>query len=132
MASYTVRSFEEIPDVSGEYPGEMRMSAASDLGNEQIAFTWRRMPPQTGGKGGYGHHHKKDEELYFILDGTVQFKLGDEILELGGGNVVRCAPEVVRSVWNEGPDDVTLIVVGRRSEDPRNDVETVDGFWPDD
>jgi mannose-6-phosphate isomerase-like protein (cupin superfamily) len=132
MANYSVRSFEEIPDVSGDYPGEIRMSAASNLGNEQIAFTWRRMVPKTGGKGAYGHRHKNDEELYFILEGTVQFKLEDEIVELGPGHVVRCAPEVVRSVWNEGPEDVTLIIVGRRSEDPSVDVEKVDGFWPDD
>ena len=32
MAGYTIRSLEEIPDVLGDYPGEMRMSAASDLG----------------------------------------------------------------------------------------------------
>jgi mannose-6-phosphate isomerase-like protein (cupin superfamily) len=132
MANYTVKSFEDIPDVSGDYPGEMRMSAAGDLGNEQIAFTWRRMPPNTGGKGSYGHRHGKDEEIYFILEGTVQFKLEDEILALGAGQVVRCAPEVVRSVWNEGPEDVVLMVVGRRSEDPSADVEKVDGFWPDD
>ena len=132
MAAYTVRKLEEIPDISGDYPGEMRMTAAADLGNEQLAFMWRRMPAQTGGKGSYGHRHKDDEEIYLVIDGTVQFKLEDEILDLGPGSVVRCAPEVVRSVWNEGPDDVTLIVFGRRSDDPRNDVETVDGFWPAD
>src|SRR5436190_21321705 len=119
MADYVIKRLEEAPDVLGDYPGEMRMMTY-ELGAEKAAFMWRRMPPKTGGKGSYGHHHKKDEELYFILDGTVQFKLGDEILELGGGNVVRCAPDVVRSVWNEGPDDVTLLIVGRRSEDPRN------------
>ena len=53
MAGYTIRSLEEIPDVLGDYPGEMRMTAASDLGTEQVSFTWRRMPPQTGGKGSY-------------------------------------------------------------------------------
>lgn len=132
MAGYTVRSFDEIPDVSGDYPGEMRMSAAADVGNEQIAFMWRRMPARTGGKGGYGHRHREDEELYFILEGTVQFKLGDEVLELGPGHVVKCSPEVVRSVWNEGPDDVVLIVVGPRSENPGDDVEKVEGFWPED
>jgi mannose-6-phosphate isomerase-like protein (cupin superfamily) len=131
MAAYTVTTLEEIPDISGDYPGEMRHSAAAEsLGNEQLAFMWRRMPAQTGGKGSYGHRHQKDEEIYFVLDGTVQFKLEDEILDLGAGSVVRCAPEVVRSVWNDGPDDVVLMIVGRRSEDPRNDVEKVDDFWP--
>ena len=131
MANYTVKKVEEIPDFSGDYPGEMRHSSGADLGNEQIAFMWRRMPPETGGKGSYGHRHKNDEEIYFILDGTVQFKLEDEILDLGPGTVVRCAPQVVRSVWNEGPDDVVLMIVGRRSNDLSDDVETVDGFWPE-
>ena len=130
MADYTVATLEEIPDVSGDYPGEMRMSAAAELGNEQLAFTWRRMPAQTGGKGAYGHRHRNDEEIYFIFGGTVEFKLGDEVLELGPGTVVRCAPQVVRSVWNEGPEDAVLLVVGRRSDDPGKDVETVEGFWP--
>jgi uncharacterized cupin superfamily protein len=132
LASYTVRHLEEIPDISGDYPGEMRHSSGGDIGNEQIGFMWRRMPPQTGGKGSYGHRHRSDEEIYFILDGTVQFKLEDEILELGPGTVVRCAPEVVRSVWNEGPDDVVLMIVGRRSDDMGDDVEQVPDFWPED
>ena len=132
MAGYTVTTLEQIPDVSGDYPGEMRMTAAGDLGNEQLAFMWRRMPAQTGGKGSYGHRHKEHEEIYLVLEGTVQFKLEEEILDLGPGSVVRCAPEVVRSVWNEGPDDVVLVVFGPRSDDPRDDTETVDGFWPSD
>lgn len=131
MASYTIRSLEDIPDVSGDYPGEMRMSAAGDLGNDQVAFMWRRMPAQTGGKGSYGHRHKTAEEIYVVLDGTVQFKLEDEILDLGPGTVVRCAPECVRSVWNEGPEDATVFIFSKRT-DPQGDVETIDGFWPAD
>ena len=131
MPGYTVKRLEEIPDVLGDYPGEMRMSAAADLGNEQVAFTWRRMPAQTGGKGSYGHRHKEDEEIYFVAEGTLQFKLDDEVLDLDAGTVVRCAPEVVRSVWNEGPDDAVVIIVGRKSEDPSADVEQVADFWPE-
>ena len=70
MAGYTIMSLEEIPDVLGDYPGEMRMSAASDLGTEQVGFTWRRMPPLTGGKGSYGHRHFTLEEVYFVASGT--------------------------------------------------------------
>ena len=127
---YSVTRLDGIPDVSGDYPGEMRMSAGAGLGNEQLAFTWRRMPAHTGGKGSYGHRHKKDEEIYFVIGGSVQFKLEEEVMSLGPGTVVRCSPEVVRSVWNEGPEDATLIVVGPHSDDPGDDVEIVDGFWP--
>jgi mannose-6-phosphate isomerase-like protein (cupin superfamily) len=131
MANYTIRHLERIPDVLGDYPGEMRMSAASDLGNEQVSFTWRRMPPKTGGKGGYGHRHKTQEEVYFVASGTLQFKLEDEVLDVPAGTVVRVAPEVWRSVWNEGPDDVVVIICSMKVDDPRDDTEQLPDFWPE-
>jgi mannose-6-phosphate isomerase-like protein (cupin superfamily) len=131
MADWSIKKLEEIPDVLGEYPGEMRMSSASDLGTEQVGFTWRRMPAQTGGKGSYGHRHKTQEEVYFVAAGTLQFKLEDEVIDLGPGTVVRVAPHVARSVWNEGPDDAVLIIVSPKSEDPRADIESVEDFWPE-
>jgi mannose-6-phosphate isomerase-like protein (cupin superfamily) len=132
MAGYKIMALEEIPDVLGDYPGEMRMSAVSDLGTEQVGFTWRRMPPLTGGKGSYGHRHKTQEEVYFVASGTLQFKLEDEIVDVGPHTAVRVAPEVVRGVWNEGPEEAELVIVSTRVDDPRNEAETVDGFWPDD
>jgi mannose-6-phosphate isomerase-like protein (cupin superfamily) len=131
VAGYAIRRLHDIPDVLGDYPGEMRMSSASDLGNEQVSFTWRRMPAQTGGKGSYGHRHKTQEEVYFVASGTLQFKLEDEIFDVAAGNLVRIAPHVTRSVWNEGPDDAVLIMCSVKSDDPQADVELVDGFWPD-
>jgi mannose-6-phosphate isomerase-like protein (cupin superfamily) len=131
MADYSMRHLEEIPDVLGDYPGEMRMTAASDLGNEQVSFTWRRMPAGTGGKGSYGHRHKTQEEIYFVASGTLQFKLEDEVLDVHAGTVVRIAPAVVRSVWNDGPEDVVLIMCSTKSDDPEGDHETVADFWPE-
>src|ERR671929_1519610 len=114
MADYAIRQLEDIPDVLGDYPGEMRMSAAADLGNEQVAFTWRRMPAKTGGKGSYGHRHKSQEEIYFVISGTLQFKLEDEVIDVGPGTAVRVAPDTVRSVWNDGPEDAELVMVSVR------------------
>src|SRR5918999_2985484 len=131
MADYVIRQLDEIPDVLGDYPGEMRMSAASDLGNEQVSFTCRRLPAGTGGKGSYGHRHKTQEEVYFVASGTLQFKLEDEVIDVAAGTVVRIAPAVVRSVWNEGPDDAVLIMCSTKTADPREDIELVEDFWPE-
>ena len=128
---YTVARAADAPDVLGDYPGEMRMTAASDIGNEQVSFTWRRMPPKTGGKGSYGHRHKTQEEIYFVASGTLQFKLEDDVIDIGEGTVVRVAPQVCRSVWNEGPDDAVLIMCSVKTDDPREDIETVEDFWPE-
>ena len=130
MAGYTIRSLEEIPDVLGDYPGEMRMSAASDLGTEQVGFTWRRMPPLTGGKGSYGHRHKTQEEVYFVMSGELQFKLGDEVIDVPAGTAVRVAPGTVRSVWNEQAEDAELLIVSHRIADGQGDTELVADFWP--
>ncbi len=130
MANYTIRRSAEVPDVLGDYPGEMRMFT-EPLGAEQVAFTYRRMPAKTGGKGGYGHRHKTQEEVYFVISGTLHFKLEDEVIELDGGCAVRVAPEVVRSVWNEGPADAELVICSVRVEDPRAEAELVDDFWPE-
>jgi mannose-6-phosphate isomerase-like protein (cupin superfamily) len=131
MADYSIKTLEDIPDVLGDYPGEMRMSAAAELGNEQVAFTWRRMPAQTGGKGSYGHRHKTQEEIYFVADGVLQFKLEDDVIDVPAGTVVRIAPQVWRSVWNEGPDDAVLIMCSVKSGDPVGDVEHLPDFWPE-
>jgi mannose-6-phosphate isomerase-like protein (cupin superfamily) len=128
MTNYTLKPLEEIPDVLGEYPGEMRMGSLG-LDCEQVAFTWRRMPAQTGGKGSYGHRHKTQEEVYFVAAGTLLFKLEDEVMEVPAGTVVRVGPEVARSVWNEGPEDAVLIMVSKKLGDPSADVETVEDFW---
>ena len=126
---YTIRPLSEIPDVLGDYPGEMRM-ITSAVEAEQAALSYRRMPPQTGGKGSYGHRHRTQEELYLVLSGKLQFKLGDDVVDVPAQTAVRVAPEVVRSIWNEGPEDAELVIVSVRVDDPGADVELVEDFWP--
>ena len=128
---YSLCRLDEADDLfGGQYPGEMKM-LAGPLATEQVAFTYRRMPQHSGGKGSYGHRHKTQEEVYFVLSGELQFKLEDEVVDVPEGTVVRVAPEVARSVWNAGPGDAVLIIVSKRSEDPREDTEAVEDFWPD-
>ena len=127
MADYTISHREESDDILGDYPGEMRMMT-SQLGCEQVAFTYRRMPQHTGGKGGYGHRHENQEEIYYVISGRLQFKLGDDVVDVDAGHAVRVAPHVVRSVWNEEAQDAELLIISVKSED---NVETVEGFWPE-
>ena len=127
---YTVKTLADVPDVLGDYPGEMHM-LTYELDTDQVALTYRRMPQHTGGKGSYGHFHREQEEVYFVICGKLQFKLGDDVIEAGKGTAIRCAPEVVRSVWNDEPEDAELVIVSKRIADPHNDSATVPGFWPD-
>ena len=129
MAGYQVLALEQVPDILGDYPGEMQF-ITYEIGAEQVAVTYRRMPQHTGGKGGYGHRHKTQEELYFVIAGKLQFKLDDDVIEAVKGTTVRVSPEVVRSVWNDEPEDAELLIVAKRIDDPQGDAETVPDFWP--
>jgi mannose-6-phosphate isomerase-like protein (cupin superfamily) len=127
---YSVCHVDEAPDVfGGQYPGAMRM-LADPLATEQIAFTHRTMPQHSGGKGSYGHRHKTQEEVYFVLSGELQFKLEDEVIDVPAGSAVRVAPGTVRSVWNERPEEAELLIVSTRIGNARDDVELVPDFWP--
>src|SRR3954468_23385904 len=131
MSDFTIRRLEDVPDAfGGSYPGAMRF-LTEHLGNTQVAFTHRVMPPQTGSKGSYGHRHKTQEEIYFVISGTLQFKLEDEVREVGPLTAVRVAPDTVRGVWNDGPEEAHLVICSTKAEDLRAETETVDSFWLD-
>jgi mannose-6-phosphate isomerase-like protein (cupin superfamily) len=126
MTGYTIATLTDVPDVLGDYPGEMRMLARG-LEAEQVALTYRRMPQHTGGKGSYGHRHEVQEEIYFVISGKLQFKLGEDVVEAGAGTAIRVAPEVVRSVWNDEPVDAELVIVSVVGIDA---AQLVPDFWP--
>ena len=129
---YSIANCDDVPDPTGEYPGEMRMFT-NPLGSEQVALTYRRMPPRTGGMKGLrlGHSHKTQEEIYFVLSGTMRVKVGDEEFDLGPKQALRLSPDCVRAVWNDGPEDVELVMCSVRVEDLRAEARIHQDFWPD-
>jgi mannose-6-phosphate isomerase-like protein (cupin superfamily) len=53
------------------------------------------------------HYHERQEEVYLVLKGEIEFTLGDpgEQVVLGKGGVVRVSPHTVRSLRNTSTDD---------------------------
>ena len=59
------------------------------------------------------HHHERQEEVYIVLDGSIEFTLGDESRVLGPGGIARVDAATVRSLRNTSPDaEATYICVG--------------------
>ena len=129
MSDYQVVKLDEVEDWLGDYPGVMH-GITYAIGAEQVAITYRRMPQHTGSKGSYGHRHKTQEEIYFVVSGKLQFKLGDDVIDVSKHEAIRIPPQTWRGVWNEEPEDAELIIVSTRIDDPRGDAETLEGFWP--
>jgi mannose-6-phosphate isomerase-like protein (cupin superfamily) len=129
---YSVAKRDEAEDYMAEYPGfgELR-SFGGAVDAEQVAFSWRLMPPGTGGRGSYGHKHATQEEIVFVVSGTVTFKIGDDVFEAGPKTAVRIAPHAVRSIHNDGADEAEVILCSTRIDDVRADVELEEDFWPE-
>ena len=60
------------------------------------------------------HAHERQEELYFVHRGTIEFTLGErESQVLGPGGFVRVDPATVRSVRNmSDTDEAVYVAVG--------------------
>jgi mannose-6-phosphate isomerase-like protein (cupin superfamily) len=127
---YTVATREQATDWMEQYPGFGEMRWYSDaLGTEQVSFSWRLMPPGTGGRGSYGHRHPGQEEIYFVLSGTLTFKVGDDVFEAGPQTAVRMTGDEFYSVHNDGDGDAELFIFSTRLKDAS--TERQQDFWPD-
>ena len=112
-----------------DYPGfgEMRHYPEA-LGCKQVAFSWRLMPPGTGGRGSYGHRQPGQEEIYLVTAGSVTFKIGDDVFEAQPQTAVRMTGEHFYSVHNDGDVDAELVIMSTRVDEPQ--TERQDDFWP--
>jgi len=127
--SYSVAKREDAVDFMADYPGfgEMRHYSAA-LGTEQVSFSWRKMPPDTGGRGSYGHRHPGQEEIYFVVAGTITFKVGDDVFEAGPQTAVRMSGDDFYSCHNDTDSDAELMIFSTRLEEPP--TEQQQDFWP--
>jgi uncharacterized cupin superfamily protein len=129
-AGYSIAKREDAVDWMAQYPGFGEMRWYSDaLGTEQVSFSWRQMPPGTGGRGSYGHRHPGQEEIYFVISGTVTFKIGDDVFEAGPQTAVRMTGEDFYSVHNDADADAELLLFSTRLEDATTEQQP--DFWPD-
>ena len=124
MSGYEIASRTDATDWMADFPrfGEMRHYPEA-LSSEQIAFSWRLMPPGTGGRGSYGHRHPGQEEVYLVVAGTVTFKVGDDVFEAGPHTAVRMTGEAFYSVHNDSDADAELVIMSTQ-------LEQQEAFWP--
>jgi quercetin dioxygenase-like cupin family protein len=93
----------------GEGPGFRKVRSALDV----TAFGVNAVviPP---GYTTRRHSHERQQELYLVLEGEIEFEFGDgEKQILGRGGVARVDPATVRRLRNTSPDaEATYFCVG--------------------
>ena len=84
MSGYSVTQIGSIDSWSG------KAFLEGDLGAENTGLSINATEP--GGESPFWHSHANSEELYIVLDGTGEIVLGEDIVPLNAGTVVRVAP----------------------------------------
>ena len=108
MANYEVLNVGS-PDQWRNYFGGFRPDSSRDgrrvvdheMKNQYIGITVNALEP--GEEAGYWHDHSDIEEIYFFISGRGQMGLGDDLVEVQAGSVVRVGQNVMRT-WRARPD----------------------------
>jgi mannose-6-phosphate isomerase-like protein (cupin superfamily) len=130
MASYTRINIEDVEDSAttfGLSPSLEARFARRALGGTIVGVSRETLAP--GFRVPFGHMHREQEEVYFVLRGSGRIKIEDEILELSEGDLVRIAPGVWRCT-EAGSDGMAIIAVGAPVAD-ENDAVIEQGWWAD-
>jgi mannose-6-phosphate isomerase-like protein (cupin superfamily) len=131
MADYTIKNLQDdVEDMAPKFglsPDIEAHVARDPLQCNKFGLSLQRMAPNV--RYAYGHHHKEQEEVYVILEGSGRVKLDDEVEDVKQWDAVRVGPDTVRC-FEAGSDGLTLVVFGAPKMEPQ-DVEMIPNWWAD-
>lgn len=82
-------------------------------GSENLSARLWRMPAKSANTL---HKHIRQEEFYFVLEGTGRIRVGEETLTVPKYGGVLVGPEQVRQVFNDTDEEVLWLIVGAPEE----------------
>jgi mannose-6-phosphate isomerase-like protein (cupin superfamily) len=135
VSDHTILRAADAPDFSGDAPGAF-LGYGRPLGSEQIAVNVRILEPgmanvPPGGDPTRGHSHVTVEEIYFVLEGEITVKLGDDVETLGPRDAVLIPATTPRAAANEGDAPAVLLMISPRVQDQSTETRGHEGFWPE-
>jgi quercetin dioxygenase-like cupin family protein len=93
--------------------GVLNTDLAKQLGTDAFgARLWRLAPGQASTR----HRHRRQTELYVVLEGTGRIRIGEEAHALAPLSAVIVEPETLRQVFNDTDADALWLVTGAPSE----------------
>lgn len=82
-------------------------------GSENLSARFWRYPAKSAGTL---HKHIRQEEFYFVLEGTGRMRVGDETLTVPKHGGVLVGPDQLRQVFNDTDAEALWLIVGAPEE----------------
>ena len=128
MPGYAIVNLLEIDDsVEGRVAGLEGRFSRKYLDSRDLGVSLWTYAPGTRNPG--SHSHREQEEAYVVVSGAGRMRLDDDLREIRRWDVIRVAPQVVRS-FEAGPDGLELIAVGGPKPEGGDGVRS-EAPWPD-
>lgn len=130
MTDYTKINLKHVEDQAPRFglaPHIEARMARVPLELENFGISYQRLAPNF--RLPFGHKHKRQEEVYVVVSGSVRMKLGDEVVDLQQWDAVRVPNETMRS-FEAGPDGVEVIAIGAPNTGP-GDADMEQDWWSD-
>jgi mannose-6-phosphate isomerase-like protein (cupin superfamily) len=82
-------------------------------GSENLSARLWRLPPRSANTL---HKHIRQEEFYFVLEGTGRLRVGEETLTVPKYGGVLVGPDQLRQVFNDTDAEVLWLIIGAPEE----------------
>lgn len=81
--------------------------------SENLSARLWRYPPKSAGTL---HKHIRQEEFYFVLEGTGRMRVGEETLTIPKHGSLLVGPDQLRQIFNDTDTEVLWLIVGAPEE----------------
>lgn len=127
--SYTIKNLRQVEDSAPKFGFDSVQEARFARGDLEAQRTGVSLQTvKAGQKQAFAHHHREAEEIYVILSGNGQVKLGDEVRDVRPMDAIRVAPDTARA-FAAGEQDLELLAFGTHPEGDQGEMIGAQEFW---
>ena len=90
---------------------------APKIGAKKLGYNLTAVPP---GKRAYPYHsHRVQEEMFYVIEGIGEVRIGGETFPIGAGDIIACptgGPETAHQIVNTGKTELRYLAVSTKEQ----------------
>ncbi|MBI3449855.1 MAG: cupin domain-containing protein [Acidobacteria bacterium] len=123
-----------LPEAQSWRPSNIMKISNTDLmktlgGADRLGGRLWRLPAYSANTW---HRHVDSWELYFLLEGVGRMRIGNTTVTVPRYGSVLVAPQMLRQVFNDTPDDALWLIVAAPQEAQTGAEPDLSRFYPED